>query len=121
MDGRLDGLKQWKCPNGHVIGVIDHVSLKNGQGKSRHVSRLLLFRHAVDLSQSNLMAADVVGDVEGTMLHIKCDVAGCGAIRSWWIGEDALERLLEQLGMRPRLNDSVKDVKKKMNIPMFDK
>jgi hypothetical protein len=100
MDGTLDGLKQWKCPNGHVLGVIKKIKVKNSQGKARHVGRLMLFRHAIDLSQPRPEEVDVIGALEGTMLHIRCDVPGCGAVRPWEIGQDAYERLMGRIAQK---------------------
>lgn len=82
----LDGLKQWKCPSGHVLGVVQRV--RAGKG---HVSRLLLFRQAIDADcQADV---DVIAAVEGTALNIRCSV--CGEVRPWYIGQDAIERLLQ--------------------------
>jgi hypothetical protein len=86
--------KQWKCPNGHVLGVVERAKEVNN-GRYRHVTRLILYRHAIDLSQAQPEDVDVIGALEGTMLRIRCDVPGCGAVRTWQIGEEAIERLIE--------------------------
>ena len=98
MNGHLDELKQWKCKNGHVLGVVERARVENCQGRTWHVSRLILFRHAIDLSQPEPEEVDVIGVAEGTVLHIRCDVPGCGEIRPWEIGQDAIEWLMERLG-----------------------
>ncbi len=97
MNIQLDGLKQWKCKNGHVLGVVERVKV----GK-RHVSRLMLFRHAIDLARLQPEEVDVIGALEGTMLHIRCDIPGCGEVRPWEIGQDAYERLVEVFDGRQR-------------------
>jgi hypothetical protein len=94
----IELLKQWRCPNGHLLGVVERVRVTGSNGGGYHISRLLLFRHAIDLSQDGkLDEVDVIGALEGTMLHIRCDVIGCGETRVWHIGEDALERLRESI------------------------
>jgi hypothetical protein len=91
----MNDLKQWKCPKGHVLGVVERVKSDNCKGQSIHVRRLMLYRHAVDLTQTTLADVDVIGALEGTMINIRCDVPGCGAVRIWVMGEDAIERLIE--------------------------
>jgi hypothetical protein len=95
---QVDGLKQWQCSKGHVLGVVERASFTTRSGHSGHVSRLMLYRHAIDLDQQNPTEVEVIGALEGTMLHIRCDVPGCGEIRTWEIGADALERLKTALG-----------------------
>jgi hypothetical protein len=34
--------------------------------------------------------------VEGTALEVRCSI--CGAMRPWYIGQDALDRLMERVG-----------------------
>ena len=87
----LNGTKPWKCPHGHVLGLVERVRMENGLGQSRHISRLLLYRHALDPEQARPTEVDVIGALEGTMLRIRCDV--CGETRTWMIGQDAIERL----------------------------
>jgi hypothetical protein len=89
----LDGMKQWKCKNGHVLGVIQRVKTGNG-----HVTRLMLFRDAIDLkANGQAKEIDVIANIEGTTLDVRCSVARCGEVRSWFMGEDAMERLVEQM------------------------
>ena len=97
MDGKLDGLKQWKCEKGHLLGIIERVQVSGKSGKY-HVERLILFRQAIDLDPKSTVAlddVDVIGNIEGTMMDIRCSVPGCGEVRTWWMGEAALERFLE--------------------------
>ncbi|HFC09052.1 MAG TPA: hypothetical protein ENJ54_04225 [Chloroflexi bacterium] len=79
--------KVWKCPNGHILGLARRQKV-NG----RWVTRLLLYREAVDTAAERPAEVDVVAAIEGTALDVRCSV--CGAVRSWSVGQDALERLL---------------------------
>lgn len=97
MDGKLDGLKQWKCPNNHLLGIVERVQVTGISGKY-HVSRLILFRQAIDMAPNSgvdLTEVDVIGNIEGTVMDIRCSVPGCGQVRTWWMGEASLERFLE--------------------------
>lgn len=94
---QLIGLKQWKCENDHVLGVIRRAPV-SVNGMVVHVTRLMLFREAIDLGASgSLQDVDVIAVIEGTTLDVRCSVAGCGATRTWWMGEAALERLFERM------------------------
>lgn len=78
----MNGVKQWKCKNGHVLGVIQRVKVETG-----YVSRLILFRHAIDLNvNGHLLDVDVIANIEGTILDVVCDVPNCGEKRTWFIG-----------------------------------
>ncbi len=94
MDGKIDKLKQWKCENGHVLGIVDRVQASNN-GTKYHISRLMLFRQAIDLdpvSSVTLADVDVIANIEGTVMDIRCSC--CSLIRTWWMGDAALERFL---------------------------
>lgn len=95
----LQGLRQWKCQNGHVLGVIERMEM-NEAGQKRQVTRLLLFRQAIDPMQGNIQDADVIASVEGTTFDVRCSVIGCCETRSWFIGEDAIQRLLQRVVCR---------------------
>lgn len=82
----MDELQAWKCKNGHVLGQIQF----NGRG----ISKLLLYRHAVNLSAELPQEVEVMGYLEGTMEAIRCDVEGCGMIRTW--GEDTKREKVER-------------------------
>jgi hypothetical protein len=91
-------LKEWKCRNGHVLGVAQRVEVNRefaGRPLRYHSTRLLLYRHAVDLSQETPAEVEVIANVEGTTLDVRCDAPGCEAVRSWYEGEAALGALLE--------------------------
>lgn len=103
MDGeRLDGKTvcgtAWRCPDGHVLGLVVVRKVRDGTGKGfRRVFRLLkLHEPLVDWPEDNtrVPADDVDCEIEGTVHGIKCKADGCGERRSWWQGEEALERLV---------------------------
>jgi len=56
----------------------------------------MLFRQAIDVDCA--AEVDVMAVVEGTALDIRCSV--CGEVRPWYMGEDALEGLMEKAGIR---------------------
>lgn len=60
------------------------------------MTRLNLFRHAIDTQAEAPEAVDVVAVLEGTVPVVKCDVPGCGESRAWFIGDEAIEHLLER-------------------------
>lgn len=92
----LNGLRQWKCAHGHVLGVIQRVEVDD-IGRKRWATRLLLFRQAIDVEHGDMAEVDVMANVEGTTLDVRCSVPGCGCVRSWFIGQAAMERLLEKV------------------------
>lgn len=85
-----DELKIWRCPKGHALGVVR----RNGRG----MHQLLLYRHAIAEDGARAQV-DVMAVVEGSVMDIRCEV--CGEMRTWVIGQEALERLFEA---RARLN-----------------
>jgi hypothetical protein len=89
----LDGLKQWKCPKGHILGVVERASFTTQAGHCGHVSRLMLYRQAISVDLG--VEVDVIAAVEGTALNVRCSI--CGEVRPWIIGEDAVQRLLEKM------------------------
>jgi len=75
----------WKCPNGHVLGVVQRVRFTRGAPGSRlryRRRRLLLLRHGMpngmELSGTVFMIL-----VSIALLNWRCDVAGCECRRSW--------------------------------------
>ena len=104
MDGKMDGAKQWKCKNDHLLGIVERVEV-SGKGGKYHVSRLILFRQAIDLDPNptvSLADVDVIANIEGTVMDIRCSVPGCGEVRTWWMGAASLERFLEKRKERVR-------------------
>ncbi len=73
----------WKCRNNHVMGIVQRVRTSSN-GARQHASRLILFRQALD-HEPREEEVDVIGEIEGTVLGIRCSVPGCDAVRSWWM------------------------------------
>ena len=93
----MDNGKMWKCKNGHVLGVVQRVKVSSN-GTKYHVSRLILFRQAVDLKEItsiSLEEMDVIGSIEGIVLDIRCSMPGCGSRRTWYTGEASIEKFFE--------------------------
>lgn len=96
MGANGNDIVRWKCQKGHTLGLVQRATV-TVSGRSGHVSRLMLFRHALDMDAYLLEAVDVVAVIEGTAVEIRCDAPGCGQVRPWIIGADAMERLIEQV------------------------
>jgi hypothetical protein len=79
-----------------VLGVVKRVPV-SANGRKYYATRLILFREAVDPDTGNLQEGDIIAEVEGTTLHVRCSVPGCKATRTWWIGDAGMERLLERV------------------------
>ena len=84
----LDGLKQWKCKNGHALGVITW----NGNS----VPQLMVYRHAVDMQAESPAEVDVLGPLMG-MMPVTCDV--CGEQAVWWPSVQVMLELLDRLNV----------------------
>ena len=82
----MNEYKAWLCKNGHVLGQVK----RNGRG----IRQLLLYRHAVDMKAEKPEEVEVMGYLEGTMEKIRCDVDGCGEVRTWEIGKEAAELVI---------------------------
>jgi len=80
--------KGWRCPNGHILGMAQREKVDG-----RWVTRLALYREAIDPDAARPAEVDVVAVVDGAALDVRCSV--CGAVRSWSVGQDALMRFLE--------------------------
>jgi hypothetical protein len=83
----MEDLRTWRCQNGHGLGVVK----RNGSG----MYQLLLYRHAVATDGVDDVQVDVMAVVEGSVMDIRCEI--CGEMRTWVIGQAALERLLEMV------------------------
>lgn len=80
-------LKQWKCRQGHALGMIR----MNGNG----IPQLMLYRHAVDMSAEQPAQVDVmIGALVGQM-PVQCDI--CGEVQLWSASVDALAELIKGL------------------------
>lgn len=87
----MNEVKIWRCKHGHALGQVR----KNGRG----VSQLYLYRHAVE-SGAAPAEVDVMAVVQGSVVDIRCDVPGCGEMRTWVPGEAEMERLLARYANR---------------------
>jgi hypothetical protein len=87
LDGQLlNRMKQWKCKNGHVMGVIERVRTEmqvNGKSLRYFTTRLMLFRRAVDLNADVPAEIDVAGYGDGRILSIVWRCSECDEIREW--------------------------------------
>jgi len=84
----MDEMRIWTCENGHVLGLVS----RNGRG----ITRLMIYRQAVDHQADEPVAPEVMGIVEGTVLDIRCSVCGC--VRTWFPSQEALDKLLARVG-----------------------
>lgn len=80
------------CPKGHAIGRIVRDEVWN-QGVRHYVTRLRLFRHAVDLSLVMPQISNEFATVEGTAPEIGCDICQSNGAE-WYPGEEARAHLL---------------------------
>lgn len=76
-------LKQWQCKT--CLAVLGQVK-RNGRG----IRQLLLYRHAVRLTDDTPAEVDVIACVEGTVMDIRCDA--CGDVRTWERGQESVMR-----------------------------
>jgi hypothetical protein len=79
----MDG-KQWKCKNGHVLGVVDRKKLDG-----LRVTVLVEFRLAIDLDAANVDEPKISGVLEGGKTII-CSV--CESERYFSPSNEAAER-----------------------------
>lgn len=79
----------WKCDNGHVIGEVKHVVMGD-----RRIRALMLYEHSTEKQPAELppLRLRLIGDAE----QIGCTVLGCGCVRDWHIGQDALDELMSK-------------------------
>ena len=87
----LEDLKRWKCTHDHVLGVV-----RSEKADHYRITRLLLFRQAIDENTSTLQDVDVIAVIESAT-DVRCSV--CDATRTWWMGEAEMERLMNRMGL----------------------
>ena len=82
----------WRCPNGHVLGVVR----RNGSNESQ----LVLYRYAIDLAVEEPREPEVLGILSGIggMSNIQCSI--CGAVRDWNPDREAMRRLERRIRRR---------------------
>jgi hypothetical protein len=101
LDGKsLSTLKQWRCSNNknHVLGVTERVKVTlevKGRKLKYFTTRLLIFRHAVDLGEEIPAEIEVCGMLDGKTLNMtwKCSVPGCECVEEWHPDMDIDEHL----------------------------
>lgn len=104
MDGNFYGAKQWKCRNGHVLGVVLSKRIKTQVEDIKveyNTSVLIIFRKAIDLNSETMDDVDACGILYGRMLlyfRWECSVLGCGCHRDWYPDDDALDWLQKRYG-----------------------
>jgi hypothetical protein len=79
-------LTPWKCQHGHVLGSV--------RCNGSKITQLLLYRESIDLAFERPSDVDVIAVVEGYVADVRCNVPGCGSVRTWVPGEAALKKLL---------------------------
>ena len=86
--------RAWKCKNGHVMGQLKRVHAPKKWNARHHETRLILYRHAIDVDAENPAEVEVLTTLTafGDAPNIKCDV--CGATRPWNINKDLLDKLI---------------------------
>lgn len=87
----MNGLKEWRCREGHVLGLILD---KNG------INTLILFRWAVDekaLAAGEVGEADdldVIANIEGKVVDVRCSI--CDSVRSWFPDAKLLKKMMRR-------------------------
>ena len=88
----LANMTRWKCKHGHILGVV-----RSEKADHYHITRLLLFRQAIDVeTMGTLQDVDVIAVIESAT-DVRCSV--CDATRTWWMGEAEMERLMNRMGL----------------------
>jgi hypothetical protein len=75
----------WRCPNGHVLGVVE----RNGS----HVRQLQLFRNAV-WEEYAPFQQDVVATIIGSVTEVRCSL--CGSTSTWVPGQEYIDELIRR-------------------------
>lgn len=80
-------LKPWRCKNKHILGVI--------QINGNEITRLMLYRHAVDDKAEKPAEVDLmIGPLVGSM-PVRCDI--CDDVKLWDISLESIAYLLSVL------------------------
>ena len=94
----MSNSKPWRCEKGHVLGLIRGESVSKvvkGAGRVNYrTNRLLIYRHAIDMTADAPEDVDVAGSLDDFMLlgfTWKCSI--CGVDRLWHPDEEALSWL----------------------------
>jgi hypothetical protein len=80
-------LKPWRCKNNHVLGII--------QINGNEITRLMLYRHAVDDKAEQPAEVDLlIGPLVGSM-PVRCDI--CDDVRLWDVSVETIAYWLTSL------------------------
>jgi hypothetical protein len=82
-------LKPWRCKNKHILGVI--------QINGNEITRLMLYRHAVDDNAEKPAEVDLmIGPLVGSM-PVRCDI--CDDVKLWDVSVETIAYWLSTLTM----------------------
>ena len=93
-------IRIWQCENGHVLGMV----ARNGSG----VNQLCIYRQAIDLTDEEPAAPEVMAILEGYVFDIRCSV--CGTTRTWFPDEAALAEMADTAMLLWQLADQDTDL-----------
>lgn len=90
--------RMWKCPRGHVIGEVKYLT----RDKGVRVRALMQYDRSETKLPDELPAlrAKLIGDA----YDVRCTI--CGTVRDWYMGEDAINELLEKRKARKQKVDN---------------
>ena len=72
------------------MGIIERSKRSRGW-----VTRLLLYREAVDNREDVPADVDVIAVLEGTVFDVRCSI--CGRTRTWYAGDVEMDALLDSV------------------------
>ena len=76
-------ISDWKCKNGHILGLIQ----KDASG----ATSLIVYRNAIDYKKRSPTKPDVMG-ITDHFEDLRCDI--CGARRTWSPSQASFEKLM---------------------------
>lgn len=86
-------LKPWRCKNNHILGII--------QVNGNDVTRLLLYRHAVDEKAEQPAEVDlIIGPMVGSM-PVHCDI--CDDVKLWDVSIETIGEWIDNLSETRKL------------------
>lgn len=87
---RQQKISDWKCSNGHKLGVVAR--------NSSRIRQLWVYRQAIDENAEAPAEVDVLGIAEGTLFDVRCSI--CGSSRTWVPGDEAMKRIIARHGQQ---------------------
>lgn len=73
--------KAWRCPNGHLMGVMVRERDRNGNGRAYHLYKLAT---ALEIDPAPEVPLEWTSRHKGTCYDILCEV--CETRKTWWAG-----------------------------------